>query len=204
MARPREFDEEAVLDLAVQCFWEQGFEATSIRDLAARTGITGASLYNAFGDKRALYRRSLDFYVEHSFGERSARLEGMLPPREAIIAFFREIIERSLGDPKARGCMMVNSALEAGPRDAEFRAVVAGVLGRVEAFFRRCAEAGQRDGSIPLTHDAEDLGRFLLSVQLGIRVLARTAPERDQLEGALGPVLAVLGASPNEGKAPNQ
>ncbi|WP_413988250.1 TetR/AcrR family transcriptional regulator [Labrys okinawensis] len=194
MARPREFDEEAVLDAAMQCFWEQGYEATSVRDLATRMGMTGASLYNAFGDKRALYRRSLDFYTERSFGERTVRLEASLPPREAIIAFYREIIELSLGDPKARGCMMVNSALEAGPRDPEFRAVVAEVLGRIQAFFHRCVLAGQRDGSIPLTHDAEDLARFFLSVQLGLRVLARTAPRRDELEGALRPALALLGS----------
>ena len=63
MARPREFDEGAVLDAAA-CFWKQGYEATSVRDLVAQTGITAASLYNAFGDKRALYQKALDHYVE--------------------------------------------------------------------------------------------------------------------------------------------
>ena len=56
MARPREFDEITVLEAAMNCFWAQGFERTSVRDLAERMGITGASLYNAFGDKRSLYR----------------------------------------------------------------------------------------------------------------------------------------------------
>ena len=55
MARPREFDENAVLEMAMQCFWERGYQATSIRDLAERMSMTGASLYNAFGDKRHLY-----------------------------------------------------------------------------------------------------------------------------------------------------
>ena len=70
MARPREFDEGAVLDAAVLCFWKQGYEATSVRDLVAQTGITAASLYNAFGDKRALYQRALDHYVEASTADR--------------------------------------------------------------------------------------------------------------------------------------
>jgi TetR/AcrR family transcriptional repressor of nem operon len=60
MARPREFDEATVLEAAMNCFWAQGFEQTSVRDLAERMGITGASLYNAFGDKRSLYRRAAD------------------------------------------------------------------------------------------------------------------------------------------------
>ena len=55
MARPREFDEGEALDAAMDCFWRDGYEATSVRDLAARMGITGASLYNAFGDKRSLF-----------------------------------------------------------------------------------------------------------------------------------------------------
>ncbi len=80
MARPREFDEEAVLLLAVERFWEHGYEATSIRDLAEVMGLTSASICNAFGDKRSLYRRALDYYVDHSFGDRVGRFEGNLPP----------------------------------------------------------------------------------------------------------------------------
>src|SRR5438045_3890624 len=91
MARPREFDEEKVLQLAVEQFWERGYEATSIRDLAQAMGLTTASIYNAFGDKRAVYRRALDFYVEQSFGDRVGRFEKK-PPRDAIQSFFNEII----------------------------------------------------------------------------------------------------------------
>src|SRR5262245_36571756 len=97
MARPREFDEEAVLDAAVQCFWVRGYEATSVRDLIEETGITGASLYNAFGDKRALYEKALGHYVDTSISDRIRRCE-KLEPREAIGAFFAEILKRSIGD----------------------------------------------------------------------------------------------------------
>ena len=64
MARPREFDEADALDAATDCFWRDGYEATSVRDLAARMGITGASLYNAFGDKRSLFREVLQRYAD--------------------------------------------------------------------------------------------------------------------------------------------
>src|SRR5271169_2851408 len=98
MARPREFDEPTVLDAAMQRFWEYGYEATSVRDLAHAMGITGASLYNAYGDKRSLFRRSLDYYLDLSFRERIDRFEGNLPPRRAIEAFSAEIKERPLHD----------------------------------------------------------------------------------------------------------
>ena len=96
MGRPREFDETEVLAAAIDCFWEHGYEATSTRELADRMGLTGASLYNAFGDKRTLYRRALDHYIETRFAERVRCLEGGLPPRQSIGAFFAEIIQRFL------------------------------------------------------------------------------------------------------------
>ena len=77
MARPREFDEGAVLDAAVLCFWKQGYEATSVRDLVEHTGIAAASLYNAFGDKRALYEKALDHYVEDSIADRIRRCKSL-------------------------------------------------------------------------------------------------------------------------------
>ncbi len=192
MARPRAFDETAVLDAAMQCFWARGYEATSVRDLAERMGITGASLYNAFGDKRSLYRRVLDHYVAQSIGDRITRLEGSLPPLDAIAAFFEEIIERSMTDAQRKGCLLINSALEVAPHDEEFRRVIADVLKRMEGFFRRSVEAGQKDGSITLSQPPDDLARLLLSVLLGIRVLARSRPERALLEGSVRPVLAML------------
>jgi TetR/AcrR family transcriptional regulator, transcriptional repressor for nem operon len=191
MARPREFDEERVLELAVQQFWERGYKATSIRDLAQAMGLTTASVYNAFGDKRAVYRRALDLYVDRSFHDRVGRFESK-PPRQALIAFFNEIIERSLGDPRRKGCMLVNSALEVAPHDEEFQHVVAGVLVQVERFFARCVEQGQQDGTISRHQTAADLARTLLGILLGIRVLARTRPEKHLLDGLIKPVFALL------------
>jgi TetR/AcrR family transcriptional regulator, transcriptional repressor for nem operon len=192
VGRPRQFDEDTVLDMAVACFWERGYEATSIRELSDRMGISLASLYNSFGDKRAVYRKALDHYVARSFGDRVGRFEGSYPPRAAIGAFFDEIIERSLADPQHKGCMLVNAALETAPHDPAFQRVVADVLIQVEAFFRRCVYAGQKAGTIATTQSAEDLGRLLLGVLLGIRVLARTRPQRELLEGLLRPALALL------------
>jgi len=192
MARPREFDEAAVLDAAIQCFWSRGYEATSIRDLAENMGMTGASLYNAFGDKRSLYRQALDHYVAWSFGERAHRLETSLPPREALGAFFSEIIERSLRDQERKGCMLVNSALEVAPHDPEFQRVIAGVLREVERFFHRCVEAGQANGTISSAYAPDDMARMLLGVLAGIRVLARARPERKLLQGVVTPIFAMM------------
>lgn len=191
MARPREFDEEAVLDAAVQCFWAKGYEATSVKDLIGGTGISAASLYNAYGDKRALFRASLERYVETSIGARIRRCEA-LPPAEAIRAFFDDILERSLGDRDRKGCMVVNTALELAPTDPEFRDSIAAVLERLEAFFKALVERGQADGSIRRSQPATALAQHLLGVLMGVRVLARVRPERPLLEGVIETALAFL------------
>jgi TetR/AcrR family transcriptional regulator, transcriptional repressor for nem operon len=192
MARPREFEEEAALDAATRRFWQDGFAATSVRALAADMGIAGASLYNAFGGKRALFCRALERYAEQSTRARIGRLEESLPPREAVRAFLGEIVARSLADDDRRGCFLVNSALEIAPRDGELAAEIAARLGEIEAFFRRAITRAQADGDLPPDRDAEDLARLLLAVTLGIRVLARSNPRRELLEGAVRPALALL------------
>ncbi len=194
MGRPREFDETEVLEAAMDCFWTQGYEATSVRELAGQMGITGASLYNAFGDKRALYRRALDHYVQRGLHERVGRLEAALPPLGAIRAFFDEVVERSVRDPHHRGCMLVNAALEIGSRDTALHRAVTNDLGFIEAFFCRCISAAQRDGSVTSRQSSEALARMLLSVLLGIRVLARINPGRESLKRAADAALTALTA----------
>jgi TetR/AcrR family transcriptional regulator, transcriptional repressor for nem operon len=196
MARPREFDETTVLEAAMNCFWAQGFEQTSVRDLAERMRITGASIYNAFGDKRSLYRQAFVYYLAQTVRDRIARLE-KLPPATAVRAFFEEIIERSVDDKRRRGCMLVNAALELAPYDPEFQKLVAEEMVFIEAFFRRCVEAGEKDASITDIRPADELAKLLLSVLLGIRVLARTRPQREVLEGAANGALALLGTARN-------
>jgi TetR/AcrR family transcriptional regulator, transcriptional repressor for nem operon len=193
VARPREFDETCVLEAAMNCFWSRGYETTSVRDLADQMGITGASLYNAFGDKRSLYRRSLEYYLEQSVRERIRLHEGSAP-LEAIEAFFREVVNRSVSDKSRRGCMLVNAALEIDPRDPEFQEVVAKEFSSIEAFFGRCIKAGQEDGSLRRNVPAAESAKMLLSVLLGIRVLARSRPQRSVLEGALRSALTLIRA----------
>jgi TetR/AcrR family transcriptional repressor of nem operon len=191
MARPREFDEEAVLDAAVQCFWAQGYESTSVKDLMKSTGLTAASLYNAYGDKRAMFRIALDHYIERSIGVRVQRCE-VLPPRDAIRSFFDDILRRSLTDREHKGCMVVNSALELAPHDAELREIIAEALKRIESFFLASVKKGQADGTVGSSRAAAGLARHLLGVLMGVRVLARVRPERPLLEGVINTALLSL------------
>ena len=192
MARPREFDEMTALEAAIECFWQNGYEATSVRDLADKMGLSAPSLYNAYGDKRALYERALEHYLDQSARALIKRLEESLPPKQAVRQFIEEIIRHSVNDPERRGCFLINSALEVAPHDRELRVFVADRFAEIESFFRRSIKAAQAEGTVPQNRAAKDLARLLLGVLLGIRVLARSKPQRALLEGVARPALALL------------
>jgi len=192
MARPREFDDATALDAAVACFWHRGYEATSVRDLADKMGLSAPSLYNAYGDKHALFVLALERYLDQSTRARIKRLEDSLPPKRAIHHFIEEIIERSVNDRERRGCFLINSALEVAPHDKELGVLIAERLAEIEAFFHRSIKAAQAEGTVPRDRGAKDIARLLLGVLLGIRVLARSKPERALLEGVARPALGLL------------
>jgi TetR/AcrR family transcriptional regulator, transcriptional repressor for nem operon len=192
MPRPREFDETAALAAAIDCFWQHGYQATSVRDLAASMGISGPSLYNAFGDKHDLFARALEHYLDCTTRARIQRLEETLPPKRAIRQFFEEIVARSVGDRKRRGCFLVNSALEVAPHDAKLGAMITARLSEIEAFFLRSIRAAQREGAVPRDVRPKDQARLLLGILLGIRVLARAKPDKALLEGMARSALALL------------
>ncbi|SPA31205.1 conserved hypothetical protein [Cupriavidus taiwanensis] len=196
MPRPRKFNEQAALTAALDAFWARGYQATSTRDLTSVMGMTQPSLYNAFGDKRSLFLAALDGYLDGTVRERMARLEAALSPAAAITAYFSESIERSLGDPLHRGCLLVNTALEVTPEAPDVQQTVASAFEEIRDFFRRQFTAAQQAGEVDVALSADEVSAQLLAVLLGMRVLARAAPERELLEGGVRPTLALLGLPP--------
>lgn len=196
MARPRTFDESMVLSAAVEAFWTHGYEGTSTRDLVKATGLNQPSLYNAFGDKRSLYRRSLDHYLECTVRERIQRLEGMPHSGMAITRFFAELVDRTLNDPLHRGCLLVNSAIEARADDADLRQAVVDELQTIRSFFEGRLVAFTTQRVVAGEVNATEGANLLLSVLLGVRVLAPINPDPACVTDAIGIALKSLGLPP--------
>lgn len=192
MGRPRTFDETAVLEHTVRQFWTRGYEATSVRDLAAATGIGMTSLYNAFGDKRALFLSALAHYSDTRTRLCLQEIESLTSPADRIREFVSRIIASALGDPERMGCLVINTAIELGPHDPEVAEIIAGHLAEVEAFFRRNFEAAQQTGEADISASPEDAARSFSALMFGLRVLARTRPDREAMEGAARPLLKLL------------
>jgi TetR/AcrR family transcriptional regulator, transcriptional repressor for nem operon len=180
--RAKQFDEDAALSAAMRAFWSNGFEATSMSHLVEQMGINRASIYATFGDKQALFLRALKRYDRVHRQAWLTSLAAKNEPRGAIVAAFRDAIDSALAGG-SDGCFLVNTALELSPHDETIRAVVADALRAAEDFFVVMLKSEGRD---------EALAPTLLTLFLGVRVLARSRPERPLLEGVLRQVEALL------------
>ncbi|OUC94563.1 TetR/AcrR family transcriptional regulator [Streptosporangium minutum] len=187
MARPRTFDEDRVLDAAMQAFWENGYEATSTRDLCEVVGLDRSSVYNAFESKHGLFARVLTRYIDSTTATQLEILEDRERSAvERIRALFAGIVEvesASRRDGRGRGCLTVNTTVELAGRDPEIARLLDRDMARRLESLKAVIAAGRRDGDITSPRDPDSLARFLNAVIAGIRVAAQGGADRAALEG---------------------
>src|SRR5579863_2273019 len=113
IGRPRAFDIDKALDRAMKVFWRKGYEGASLPDLTKAMGINRPSLYAAFGNKEALFRKAIDRYTQ---GPASHVREALNEPtaRRVVERLFRGTINLITGSRNPRGCVLVQSALACG------------------------------------------------------------------------------------------
>lgn len=193
MPRPKAFDVEEALDQAMRLFWERGYEATAMSDIVERLGVSRQSLYDTFGDKRAIYLAALERFRDRLAGPLFATLASEEPIRAVLRKIFEAVIDAEVSGSCPQGCMMLHAAIEQSGADPEVRRLVADNAQRVEQAYTRRLRKAQERGEIGSHHDPVALGRFFASALAGLRVAARTNPDRRALEDVMRVSLAVLG-----------
>lgn len=167
------FDIDEAVNRATDVFWAKGYEATSLADLLKATGINKGSFYNAFGSKKKLFIQSLLKYEREQRRDILARLESLEDPVFAISRLFDALIEQSLTDTEKKGCFLVNTALDLPNHDSDIEKAVKKGLKDTESFFERQITLGIKTGSIPKHVDPGIGAKGLLTLLVGLRVLAR-------------------------------
>jgi TetR/AcrR family transcriptional repressor of nem operon len=173
VGRPKEFVREEVLATAMDVFWANGYEATSLDDLTRAMRIGRGSLYNEFGDKHTLFIEALDRYRFERFAQLEAVLEASPSARAGIAAVFRRTMDRLWGDGSKRGCLMVNSAAELAGSDPAVAERARQSFDRFAQAFRSSLERGQRDGELDPSLDVRTTASYLAGAFIGLRLLAK-------------------------------
>ncbi|PLR53636.1 TetR family transcriptional regulator [Chimaeribacter arupi] len=190
--RPREFDRETALDLAMLVFREKGYHGASVSDLSAAMQLTVGSIYKAFHDKRGLFLQVFARYTSLRNKALSKRLAHQPDGRAKIAELLRFYLESASGIEGRRGCLVVGSAVELQHLDAELSALVQAALTRNLHSLQHLIEQGRQDGSVNPRHDANALSGVLLCLVLGMRVAGKTGelPAHEQL---IATALTLLG-----------
>ncbi len=192
MARPRQFDPEEALAKAMELFWSQGYESTSIQQLVDAMGINRFSLYNTFGDKHSLYLAALDHYRGSVSEVLFRQIESEEDGAQAIRSFFLGQVDRFTSKAAVRGCLIANCSAEMASHDEEAAAHVRKGIARSERAFRAALEKARAAGDIEPSRDLDDLARFFAAASNGITVVAQAKPGRAFLESSVRVILAAL------------
>src|ERR1700756_3425735 len=192
--RPRGFDENAALEAAMRGFWEKSYEGATLSDLTAAMGINKSSMYAAFGDKAALFRRTMERYREGPMRFMRDALEKPVL-RDALVSLLHDTVLFLSQPGHPRGCFSVQAALACGV-DAEpiQHAMVEWRKAGEEALRTRFVKA-QRAGELPRDISPADLARFIATVMAGLAVQAVNGATRDEMKRIADLVLKLIGVA---------
>ena len=180
MARPKEFDREKALRKAIRLFSQKGFAATSTDELMGVMDVGRQSMYDTFGDKRALFLEALEMYVMESVNSINAELE---KPRSALSAIRNALVtfakRKDLSSEE--GCMGLNSICEFGQRDADVMRITSNAGRLLRKTLIRMLTKARKQPKIRSDADLDSMADFFESTLAGIRMVAKAGQSRQAL-----------------------
>ena len=192
MARPREFEADAVLDTAMYTFWAQGYEATSLDDLCTATGLNRSSLYASFGDKRALLLMTLERYIELGPSRIATTLAQAIPIRRAMAQLLSIFVNDIVAGPGRAGCFVGNCAVELAHHDKRALKLVHEGMRRTEVALFEAFTRAQVHGELKRDADIAALARFFMSSLQGLHLVGKVNPDRKAMEDITATMLRLL------------
>jgi TetR/AcrR family transcriptional repressor of nem operon len=181
VGRPRQFDEEQVLDAAMKAFWANGYEGTSLADLVSVTGLHKGSLYQAFGDKHTLFVQTLNRYLQGIRQHKNQILNQADTPLEGIHDVLHGFIDMSEIDNSCpKGCMAVKSLVEMAPHDPQVQRIMEDHKDVMQASLEKCLRKAQANGELSKDKSPEMITALLMIFMDGLSALASgpTTPEQ--------------------------
>jgi AcrR family transcriptional regulator len=184
MARPREFDRQAALKVAMDLFWQRGYEGVSVADLTAAMKIAPPSLYAAFGSKAQLYREVLDAYQRRPGAVSLVALDDAGSVRENVSALLYSAANTATELSPPLGCMILNGMLACSRDNLELADLTVELRQDLIEALRRRFQRAIREDELTADFDADISARYFAAIIQGISVQAH--------DGARWPELVAL------------
>lgn len=186
MPRLPEFDRGEVLDNALNLFWSDGYEASSISRLLEVMNLNRGSLYGSFGSKAELFRVVLDHYMAYLQGQLfNSTLVGVEDPCEAITSFFEKAFFEPDQSQLANGCLLFNAVSELNNNEPELAGkAIESIHWIRQLFYTRLLQARQL-GKIGSDQDIESLADYMIALVAGLRTMCKSGADAQALKGVI-------------------
>ena len=179
--RPRLFDEAEVVEAAGRVFWRKGFSATSLDDLAAAMDMNRPSIYGAFGDKEALYRRALSQFASRMEAAMQQTLFAKSDVRNALTAFLQQALSVYTSGAQPQGCLVMSTAVSAAVVHPDVQSDLLGVIQAIDRGMRARLEQAIADGQLPSHFDAPGRATVAQSLLHSLSLRARAGESKANL-----------------------
>jgi len=198
--RPRSFDPETALNQAREVFWDAGYAASSLDELSAAMQMNRPSVYAAFGDKEALYLKTLEGYRDAGADAMRAALDPERPLAEGL----REVYAGALAlyfanEPAPRGCFLIGTAATEAVRNDRVRGTFRGSLALFDALLEERFRIARKNGEIHAKADPVMLARIADSIMFALAVRSRSGESRADLEALADAGVAMICGTPAKG-----
>src|ERR1700738_183401 len=107
MPRTKSFNEDEMLDKAKDLFWRKGFNGPPPQDIIDETGLSRSSLYDTYGDKHALFIKTLQRYRDRETVAVITFLDQAEDVPHAFRQLFQETYKECLARQGRRGCFII-------------------------------------------------------------------------------------------------
>jgi len=192
MPRVKLFDENEVLNKAMNLFWKQGYSATSVQDLVNHLGINRASLYDTFGDKEKLFEKAFEHYRKTGFEGFVQFFQNHPNVKDGFSKLFRIAIDEAINDKDKKGCFVVNTTTELVPGDIKILNILKENRNKFIDVFYKFLLKGEKSGEIPKGKKLKSIASLFYTFYNGLKVVSKVQPSSKELLSSADTILTLL------------
>lgn len=192
MPRVKQFDENEVLEKAMNLFWKQGYSATSIQDLVENLGINRASLYATFGDKEKLFKKSLELYRKTNTEGLKKFFANQANIKAGFLKLFEIAIKNATEDQDRKGCFVVNTTTELIPGDQTIIDALEQNRQNFVNIFYEFLKKGENDSQFDKGKDLKSIALLIYILYSGFKVVSKIQTDKKILLEPVKQVLSLL------------
>lgn len=191
----KQFDPDVALDKAMHLFWEKGYASAGLTELLESMGISRKSLYDTFGNKRALYIAALYLYSQTIVAALARELNNPNKPALENVRTVMNALAAEHSEPMSEGCLFGVSMAQFRTDDAEMAKVLRRHMEFVEGAYYKAFARAQADGELKPETDIRNLARLFMGAHQGLALIGRVTETSAVPQGIADGALAVLDAA---------